>query len=166
MVFQGVKRADAATIGGITDNALYIAMRKPEVLAYLNAQQQVLRTSASARSIARIDTLADDAKSESVKLDANRFLLGIEGISPIAKSENLNVHKGMQPGLTLNLIIKQQPGDDAHLIDSHAHQTGSQRVINGLPRPVPHPSMRNASKTQALPGEMEGQPPATRGAKT
>lgn len=169
MVFKALKRPDAAQTAGITDNALYQALRKPAVLAYLDTQQQVLRTSAKARSIARIDNLADDAESEHVKLQSNVFLLGIEGISPVTKTENININKNMQPGMTLNIIVGSAPVDDALLIGSQSQQCDNTKVINALPRPVPHPSMRNAlpapTKTEGLPAKRGGQAKAPRGVK-
>lgn len=140
MVFEGLRRDKAAAKAGIADHTLYQALRKPSVLAYLNSQQQVLRTSAAARSVARIDNLADEAESEHVKLNANTFLLGLEGIQPVQRTENIHHHKGLQPGIT---IIMAGP-EPVPQIAQQAHETG--KVIDGkvLPTPVPHPALRNA----------------------
>lgn len=146
MVLQGEKRARAAEIAGITDEAMRKAMHKPEVLAYMNTQQQALRTSAAARSIARIDNLADGSDSDHVKLDANKFLLGIEGVSPVQKSESINVHKHLMPGLTIVMGAWSPHGDDAHLIDGQAHQSENKHQIKMLGTSVPHPLAGNASK--------------------
>lgn len=166
MVFEGLKRDKAAEKAGIADHTLYTSLRKPGVLAYLNAQQQVLRTSASARSIARIDNLADDAVSEHVKLQSNVFLLGIDGISPTQRIENTHLHLNQQPGLTINFML----GEPARQIDGLAHQVEDARIINGLPQSIPHPSMRNAvigpAKTDGQPAILEGPAAGTRGAKT
>lgn len=159
MVHKAQKRDIAAKTVGLTDDAMRKAMHKPDVLAYMHAQQQALRTSAAARSIARVDILADESTSDHVKLESNKFLLGIEGISVVQKSENLNVHKHFIPGLTLNIFNGAAPGDDAHLIDGQAREVRSSPPINGLPTPVPHPSMRNA--VQIAP-ETDGQPAKTK----
>lgn len=143
MVFEGLKRAAAAEKAGLTDNALYIALRKTDVLAYLNMQQQVLRTSAAARSIARVDNLADDSQSDHVKLEANKFLLGIEGVSPITKSENTSIIKNMTPGLTVNFIMGAPQQDDPRVIDGLARQPGLMIENSSLPQRVPHPSEGN-----------------------
>lgn len=143
MVFEGAKRPDAAQKAGITDHTLYVSLTKPHVLAYLNTQQGVLRTSASARSIARIDNLADESESDHVKLESNKFLLGIEGISPVAKSESINVHKHVLPGLTIMTggwsphEIAQKP---AELLDI---TPSVQRIGN----PVAHPSKQAVQPT-------------------
>lgn len=165
MVHRGQKRAEAATNAGITDEAMRKAMHKPEVLVYLDTQQQVLRTSAKARSIARIDNLADDAASEHVKLESNKFLLGIEGVSVVTKSENTNINKNMTPGLTINLLVQTGTEPIAQQIDSQVRQLETTSHINVLPRPVPHPSMGNAQKTEGLPAKTEGLAPAPEGAK-
>lgn len=149
MVFEGLSRPKAAEKAGIADHTLYLAMRKPSVLAYLNSQQQVLRTSAAARSIARIDNLADDAESEHVKLQSNVFLLGIEGVSPVTKTESLNVHKHLHAGLTIVTGGWSEHQPDAHLIGGQAHEAGSAHHINMIGESVPHPNMRNALQIEA-----------------
>lgn len=165
MVFDGLKRAEAAQKAGLTDNALYIAMRKPEVCAFMNSQMGVKRSSAAARTIAKAEILMDDAKSESVQTQNLQWLAAIAGVSPITKSESVIDHKGLQPGLVMNLIIGAVQQPDALLIDGQTHEHGSQHVINGLPQPVPHPSMRNALPKPALPGDSQGPTKTPRGAK-
>lgn len=169
MVDLGRKRSDAAQAVGITDDGLYRALERPDVRAYRNHLMQVFRESAASRSLARIDTLADTSTSESVKFESSKLLLAFEGISPIAKSENLNIHKGLQPGLVMNLIIGGPAVEPAHQIDGLAHQSDNARVINGLPQPVLHPSMTNAlpapTETKGLPAKRGGRAKATRGEK-
>lgn len=143
MVHEGQKRSIAAQNAGITDDALRKAMLKPEVLAFLNDQQRVLRTSARARSIARIDQLADDAESEHVKLQSNVFLLGIEGIAAVQRTENTHNLNVQVPGLCI--MIAPRMGEQ--LIHNQENQVGSANAINALPAPVPHPSLRNAIET-------------------
>lgn len=165
MVFEGLSRPKAAEKAGIADHTLYLAMRKPSVLAYMNSQQGVLRTSAAARSIARIDILADDSTSDHVKLNANQFLLGIEGVSVTQRSESVNVHKHLMPGLTIMLGAPHAPAHDAHLIDGQAHEVREPVHINRIGEPVPHPSMRNAlpAPTQEADSPGNSVPAKTRG---
>jgi len=146
MVGEGMKRCDAATAAGLTDNALYIALRKPEVLAYRNERMRVVRESAASRTIAKAESLMDSAASEHVQADMTKWLAGLEGISPITKSETINHHNGLTPGLTINLVVGQADGSQALLIDGQPLQVGSGNRPNGLPQSVPHPSMRNAPK--------------------
>lgn len=101
MVDEGLSRLEAAQKAGITDNWLYQQLRRPEVLALKNERMQVLRDGTAARSISRVDRLASNAESEHVQLKANELLMAIEGISPIARTESVNVHKHLLPGLTI-----------------------------------------------------------------
>lgn len=165
MVFEGLKRADAAEKAGITDNALYIALRKPDVLAYLNTQQGVLRTSARARSIARIDNLADTSDSDHVKLDANKYLLGIEGVSVVQKSESVSIHKHLLPGLTIITGGWAPHGDDPRVIEGQAREVGSTHKINRIGQSVPHPLSGNVGQVANPPGISEGRSRAGRGEK-
>jgi hypothetical protein len=142
MVERGLRREDAAKEAGLTDNALYIALRKPETLAYRNDRMRVFRESAASRSIARVDRLADEAVSEHVKLGANELLMGIEGIGKVQRSENIHVHQGSVPGLT---IVFNGQFDEARLIADQPLAIENAKHINDLPVPVPHPSMRNAT---------------------
>lgn len=165
MVDQGRNRADAAKEAGLTDDALYRALQKSDVRSYRNHLMQVFRESAASRSLARVDKLADASTSESVKFESNKLLLALEDISPTIKSQSTIDHRGLQPGLVMNLIIGALQQPDALLIDGQTHEHGSQHIINGLPQPVPHPSMRNALPKPALPGDSQVPAKATGGAK-
>lgn len=146
MVLHGRKRDEAAKSAELTDDALYRAMKKPEVLAYMNSQMGVLRTSAASRTIAKAEQLMDGATSEHVQLQALTWIGGLEGISPIAKSESVNVHKHLMPGLTIVYAPAMTPGDDARVIDSQARQSEDVKHISNLPPRVPHPSERNGQR--------------------
>jgi hypothetical protein len=170
MVMEALPRPEAAKRAGITEHALYKALRKPPTLAYMQTQLQALRESAAARTIAKAEKLMDSAQSEHVQADMTKWLAGIEGIAVVTKTESLNVHKHFIPGLTFNVINGSQPGDDAHLIDGQVREAGSPNPVNGLPRPVPHPSMRNAAQTapetDGQPAKREGRGAGRRGEKS
>jgi hypothetical protein len=155
MVMGGLSRPDAAKHAGIEDNTLYIALRKPEVLQYRSAQMEVMRTSESSRTFARIAKLADNADSEHVRLDASKHLGALDGISPVTKSESTINHKGLGPGLT---IIMSQP-EPVLVIDSQAHEVEYVSREKHLSAPVPHPSVRNAQLEAA---NLRGNQPADR----
>lgn len=157
MVNEGRSRADAAKACGITDDWLYRALERPECRSYRNHLMQVLRESEASRTIFRAAKLADGAESEHVKLQANSWLAGLEGISPVSKSENVNITKSLTPGLTVNFFMNGAPGDDAHVLSEHARQLGSSQQINGLPQRVPHPSEGNVLPAPNPPGNHEGQ---------
>src|SRR5689334_20496779 len=85
MVMNGLSRDESAKLAGLTDHAVYCALRKPHVLVVLRELQEAKRTSAAARTIARAEDLADTAESEHVRLQANEWLGGLDGIAPIAR---------------------------------------------------------------------------------
>lgn len=162
---EGLRRPEAAQKAGLTDNALYIAMRKPEVLAYRNERLRVLRESAATRSIARVDILADTAVSEHVKLGANELLMGIEGISKVTKTENMHVHQHLIPGLTIVRGGWQPHGDDALLIGDQRAKTRIAHEIKRIGTPVPHPEDRNVTIEPSSASDSRGAKQAGRGVK-
>jgi hypothetical protein len=68
MVWQGLKRDEAATAAGMKDNSLYVALRKPDVRAFYLAECEVLRLSGRARRIHRLEAVVeqDDNKMATV----------------------------------------------------------------------------------------------------
>lgn len=132
MVHEGQRRAEAAKTVGITDEAVRQALLKPQVLAYLNHQKGVLRTSAMARTVAVVEGLLD-ADSESVRLDAVKYLE-----PPVSKSEITHTHQGHIQGLT---IVFTSPSDAAPMIDVTPQTADKAKLINSLPKPVAHPAM-------------------------
>jgi hypothetical protein len=149
MVEQARKRADAAQEAGITDDALYRALQRPDVIAYRTKLFEVLRTSEASRTIARAAKLADDAESEHVKLQANTWLAGIEGISPVTKTENTSTHRHLVAGLVIVRGPEIGPIEPARMIDGHAHEVRKPRQIMRIGEPVPHPNQRNAMADEA-----------------
>jgi hypothetical protein len=59
MLFEGSRRADAATAAGMTDHGLREAFKKPHVKQYYNAGLQVLRESERARNILSLVAVRD-----------------------------------------------------------------------------------------------------------
>jgi hypothetical protein len=125
----------------------------------------VLRTSEASRTIARAAKLADGAESEHVKLQANTWLAGIEGISPIQKSESLNVHKHLIPGLTIITGGWAPHEAEPHVIDGQAREVGNTHKINMLGRSVPHPLAGNAVEQAQSSGETKARRRPTGGGK-
>jgi hypothetical protein len=160
MVDEGLNRAEAALKAGITDNALYIALRKPEVLAYRNERMKVIRTSAGSQTIFNIAGLASSAQSEAVKLDANKWLAGTDPhdpITPLQKSESTINHKGIGPGLTIVFGAPQQ----GPLIDGQASEVEFVSREKHLSLPVPHPNGGTPAVRAEISGEIEA--PGKRG---
>jgi hypothetical protein len=142
MVEDGLTRAKAAETAGMTDHALYCALRKPHVRALRRELVGNLRESAASRTIARAESLADGAESEHVRNDANKWLASLDpDTSPIARSESTINHKGLGPGL---VIVLAQPETAAlPMIGGKAQEVPFVSREKHLSAPVPHPAMVN-----------------------
>jgi hypothetical protein len=70
MVWEGLKRQEAAAKAGLADVSLRTALRKPHVLQYYNAELAALRTSARAQNFHRLDTIADTSKNDMARVGA------------------------------------------------------------------------------------------------
>ena len=126
MVHQGRERPEAAAAVGLTDHSLREALRKPHVLAYLNEQMEVLRTSGRPRALTRIMRLVDDAESERVQLDAAIYMDGMDRhASTVGAQVNVQVNNNVTvtPGYVIRLNRKQQidhlPPHGAKPMDIH-----------------------------------------------
>ena len=143
MVDHGRNRAEAAQIAGIADDSLYRALTKPEVLAYRNHRMRVIRESAASRTIAKAEALMDSAESEHVKLDATKWIAGLEGISPVSKSESVINHKGLGPGLVIQISAPTIPQIEGRVIGGQQSQAEFVSREKHLSLPVPHPAWGN-----------------------
>jgi hypothetical protein len=68
MVWDGLKRNDAAKAAGLAESSLRFALRKPHVVAYYRAECDALRNSIRARNLHRLDAIADDSKNDMAKV--------------------------------------------------------------------------------------------------
>lgn len=99
MVFQGRNRDEAARQAGLTEGAIYQALRKPAVLAFYNEQLEVLRHSERARNLHKGIELRDGAASEKVQLEAAKWLHGESG----GHGTQVNVGVQVVPGYVIDL---------------------------------------------------------------
>lgn len=74
MVWQGLKRDEAATAAGLTDHGLYVALSRPHVRAYYLGQCEVLRTSGRARRIHRLEQIAEQDDNKQAAVNAIKAL--------------------------------------------------------------------------------------------
>ena len=74
MVWQGLKRDDAAQSVGMKDNSLYVALAKPDVRAYYLSQCEVLRVSGKARRIFRLEEIAAQDENKQAAVNSIRAL--------------------------------------------------------------------------------------------
>lgn len=137
MVEDGLSRADAAAKAGLEDNSLYKALRRPDVCAYRNDLMRALRESEASRSISRVAKLADTAESEHVRLESNKWLGGIEGVSPVSRSESVYHVHSTQPGL--QIVFLEAPAAPA--IEGTASRVEEAPEATAFPEPVPHPAL-------------------------
>jgi hypothetical protein len=105
MVWENLKRKDAAAKAGLTDPSLRFAFRKPHVMAYYRAELAALRENLRARNIHRLDGIADDSKNDMARVGAIKAL---ELITEQADERGQGRGSVTLPGL--QIVIVQQPG--------------------------------------------------------
>jgi hypothetical protein len=107
MIWDGDKRADAATKAGLTDQSLRSALRKPHVLQYYNAELAALRTSLRAKNAHRLDTIAESSQNDMAKVGA------IKAMEQIADQADEKQRPGMTQVPGLQIVIIQGGGSTA-----------------------------------------------------
>ena len=100
MVWDNLKRKDAAEKAGLADSSLRFAFRKPHVMAYYHAELKALRDNLRARNVHRLDGIADDSKNDMARGAAVKAL---ELISDQA-DEKQRPGSQMLPGLQIVII--------------------------------------------------------------
>lgn len=114
MVFEGLMRSEAAAAVGLTDHALRTALNKPHVLAYLNAQMEVLRTSGRPRALHTMIELLE-SKNDSTKFKAAEYLDGMNRSSHQVGATQVNVQVNNTVNVTPGYVIDLTPeSSDEH----------------------------------------------------
>lgn len=112
MVFEGQTRSEAAQAVGVSDEYLRRSFTKPDVLAYFNQCQEVLRTSARPRALRKIIALSDEATSERVALDASKYLDGMDrGAHQVGATVINNTHINNTVNVTPGYVLDLRPED-------------------------------------------------------
>lgn len=127
MVFDGLKRADAAKAAGMHDDTLRLALRKTDVLAYLNECQEVLRTSLRPRALHTMGELLD-TKNESVKFKAAEYLDGLNrGSHTVGATQvNVQVNNHQTVNVTPGYAIDLRPDERDQI--GHQEQNGDKSL--------------------------------------
>jgi hypothetical protein len=112
MVWSGTRRAVAAQQAGMADSSLRFALRKPHVLAHYNTELGALRTSLRAKTIHRLDGIADDSKNDMARVSALKTL---EGLTDAAEAQQ-RPGQASSPGM----VIVVMGGATPHMIDQRA----------------------------------------------
>ncbi|TBY41603.1 hypothetical protein [Rhizobium leguminosarum] len=122
MVFEGKLRKEAAEFAGMSDETLRQMLLKPHVLAYLNQQQDVLRTSARPRALRKMVDLLD-AKTERIQFESAKYLDGMDRPSHAVGATQVNVQVNNTLNVTPGYVLDLRP-DGAHQIEhleAHGH---------------------------------------------
>jgi hypothetical protein len=97
LMFDRCSREDACKRAGFTERALYLALAKPEVATYWNAQLQVLRQGERARNLHRLAELREQTSNPAAAVRA------IQALEP---SDDQAGRYGFTPGHSAGLVIQ------------------------------------------------------------
>jgi hypothetical protein len=127
MVWDNMKRKDAAEKAGLADSSLRFAFRKPHVMAYYHAELAALRNNLRARNIHRLDGIAETSKNDMAKVGA------IKAMEQIADQADERQRPGSVTLPGLQIVIVQGGGS-----------TAPPRVIGPAPVPAQLPAVVDA----------------------
>lgn len=106
MVHEGKTAEQAAQAVGYKPNSLVVALKKPHVAQFKTRVFREFKDGLAEKSIARIDVLAETAKSESVRADCNKQLIALdERFKPASTVNHRHSGEIMQhtPGYVIQL---------------------------------------------------------------
>lgn len=87
MADAGLKIRDAARRVGMNPDSAVRAFNRQHTKAAYNQMVKDIRNNAGQKAFLRINHLAQHADSETVKLEANRWLAGVDGLAPVRRVE-------------------------------------------------------------------------------
>jgi hypothetical protein len=106
IIWEGQELDEAAATAGLTTHALRCALAKPQVIAWMKAEREVLRAYVSAQNIHHAREMRNKSGNAMAKLGAMRFIEGIDeqharGSGPSAS-----------PGVTIRVVtvVQSAPG--------------------------------------------------------
>ena len=130
MIYEGQAFDVAARTANLTVRSMRRALDRPYVIAYLKAQREVFRASASAANIHRLVEMRDKSGNAMAKLGAIKVLEQIDETAPNAGN------RAASPGFVVVVNVpasaEQQRLDAKPLIEQRS-----------LAQPVPYPMGRN-----------------------
>lgn len=112
MVYEGLKRKEAAETVGMHEESLRRALTKPNTLAYMNECMEVLRTSGRPRALRKMIELVDEAKTERIQFEAAKYLDGMDRPSHAVGATQVNVQVNNTVTVTPGYTIDLRPDDD------------------------------------------------------
>jgi hypothetical protein len=104
MVWSGARRADAATIAGMTDHSLRSALKKPHVKAYYVTELGILRESTKAKIHHRLEALSDQDENKAAAVKACQVLIADDPVY-----DNRRAGMGQVPGLVIQIVQSPMP---------------------------------------------------------
>jgi hypothetical protein len=99
VMFDRCTREEACKKADFSERALYLALAKPEVAAYWNAQLQVLRQGERARNLHRLTELREQTSNPAASVKAIQELE-----RPDDQSARYGFIPGQAPGLTIQIV--------------------------------------------------------------
>jgi len=127
MVWQGLKRAEAAQQADLKEHSLYVALRLPHVKAYYAEQLEVLRTSERARNIHRAIAIRDAANN----MPAMHAIKWLEG----EQDQSVSSGRGgvaQSPGVTFVIVS----GNAAPPMRDVGSNAGTRATIDAKPSDI------------------------------
>lgn len=109
MVHEGMDRKRAAEAAGVTDETARLALRNPQVLAYLNEEMEVLRTGGRPRALRKMIELVDEAKTERIQFEAAKYLDGMDRPSHAVGATQVNVQVNNTVNVTPGYVLDLRP---------------------------------------------------------
>jgi hypothetical protein len=100
MVWDNLKRKDAADKAGLADSSLRFAFRKPHVMAYYHAELKALRDNLRAKNVHRLDGIADTSPNHMARVASIKAL---EQIADQADEKNRG-GPALLPGLQIVIL--------------------------------------------------------------
>jgi len=92
MATEGLPVHLAAERAGIARDTAVRNMRKPHVLQLFNLRVRDVRQNAAQAAYMRIHQLSLHSTNERVKLDASKWLAGVDGVAPVQKVQGFHRH--------------------------------------------------------------------------
>ena len=120
MANEGITAEQAAPRADMAVESLQKALRRPHVKALFNQMVKDVRENAAQAAYLRINHMGTAAESERLKFDASRWVAGVDGISPVTKSQGTMQHTHNFGGFTFDegdtiegeVTDSQSVGDD------------------------------------------------------
>jgi hypothetical protein len=87
MAYEGVSLPLAAERAGMAISSAKKAMAKPHVKTSFNQLVADIRANAGQAAYLRIARLSEEATSETVRLEASKWVAGVDGLAPVKRVE-------------------------------------------------------------------------------